>query len=78
MRQRRNVVSREDERSKLPGSVKGLLHYPTCRVQLEVSAWSEVGRTLDLPQMTDLEAGSRDDIILKPAVFDSRTAITPI
>ena len=36
---------------------KGLLHYPTCRVQLEVSAWSEVGRTRDLPQMTYLEVG---------------------
>ena len=35
--------------------LKRLLHYPTCRVQLEVSAWSEVGRMLDLAQMTHLE-----------------------
>ena len=34
---------------------KGLLHYPTCKAQLEVSAWSEVGRTPNLTQMTHLE-----------------------
>ena len=34
-------------------NLKELLHYPTCRAQLEVSAWSEVGRT----QMTYLEIG---------------------
>ena len=35
--------------------LKGLLRYPTCRAQLEVSAWSEVGRMRELPQMTHLE-----------------------
>ena len=63
-------------------SIKGLLHYPTCKAQLEVSAWSEVGRTRDLPQMTHVEIGKSGNreigiVISQPAVFGSRAAISP-
>ena len=44
----------------------GLLHYPTCRVQLRASTWSEVGRMHDLPQMTHFDVGESGR---QPAVF---------
>ena len=50
---------------------KRLLYYPTCRAQLRVSTWS----VHDLPQMTYLEVGGRDDVISQPTVFGYLTIL---